>query len=98
MTSFLLPDSGSKELPGITMTLEETSFNTSGEITGNVIISHPGTVFNWNKGKWGSTFSSEPTGDTDYPPRLIAGTHGTYAKTAQGGHIGFVGMQIGTHE
>ena len=89
---------GSEELPGIKMTLQEAEFDTSGEMTGNVIISLPGTVFDRNKGKWGSTFSSVPTSDTDAAPRLIAGTHGAYAETAQNGHIGFVGMQIGTHE
>ena len=60
----------------------------------SVTVEHPNLEFVSNSGAWGGMFSSVPDADGD--PRLVAGTLGGQAATADGSKAGFVGAYYAT--
>ena len=77
--------------------LGATPFETNGVYRGtSVTVEHPDLEFVSNSGAWGGMFSSVPNADGD--PRLVAGTLGGQAATADGSKAVFVGAYYATSQ
>ena len=72
-------------------------FESNGVYRGtSVTVEHPDLEFVSNSGAWGGMFSSVPDADGD--PRLVAGTLGGQAATADGSKAVFVGAYYATSQ
>ena len=77
--------------------LGATPFESNGVYRGtSVTVEHPNLEFVSNSGAWGGMFSSVPDADGD--PRLVAGTLGGQATTADGSKVVFVGAYYATSQ
>ena len=77
--------------------LGATPFESNGVYRGtSVTVEHPDLEFVSNSGAWGGMFSSVPDADGD--PRLVAGTLGGQAATADGSKAVFVGAYYATSQ
>ena len=77
--------------------LGATPFESNGVFRGtSVTVEHPDLEFVSNSGAWGGMFSNVPDANGD--PRLVAGTLGGQAATADGSKAVFVGAFAATSQ
>ena len=77
--------------------LGATPFESNGVYRGtSVTVEHPDLEFVSNSGAWGGMFSNVPDANGD--PRLVAGTLGGQAATADGSRAVFVGAYFATSQ
>ena len=77
--------------------LGATPFESNGVYRGtSVTVEHPDIEFVSNSGAWGGMFSNVP--DSSGDPRLVAGTLGGQASTADGSRAVFVGAYYATSQ
>ena len=80
-----------------TVRLGATPFESNGVFRGtSVTVEHPDLEFVSNSGAWGGMFSNVPDADGD--PRLVAGTLGGQAATADSSKAVFVGAYYATSQ